>query len=246
MKKHFIWVLTVLLIGVVNPAQAVIIDWTSVVSNSNVPSASNALGDPDGVHASFYDTSRLPLYATFSGFGDGDSADYLMSGFAALLGISEATLANADFFTAEVNGGTSSTYESGLWEFSDGSNYLPLNFDSANPSDLEAVIAYGSININNYANFFGFTNPITPGHSWAFLLFDINGNSNINMASTNLSVRLTASNIGSGPADPDPDVMGRINSTPNHAVPELSSMFLFGMGLLGAGLIKRRNAVKIE
>lgn len=242
MKKYFMLALVVLLFGTVSSAQAITVDWASIVSDSNVASASSALGDPDGVHASFYDASKLPLYATYSGFGDGDSADYPMLGFAALLGVSEATLAKADFFTAEVNGGTSSTYESGLWEFTDGSNYLSANFDSANPGDLDAVIAYGTININNYANFFGFTNPITPDHNWAFLLFDVNGNSNINMASSNFNVRLTAANTGSGPTDPDPDVMGRINSIPN-SVPEPSSMFFLSFGLLAIGFLRRKSCI---
>ena len=209
--KHIACMIVMLLIGMVSRAEAVIVDWASMVSDSNVSSAASALNNPDGIHASFYDTSRLPLYATYSGFGEGDSIDYSTSSFAALLGVSEVNFAKADFFTAEVNGGrASSIYENGLWEFNDGSNHLSVNFDSANPGNSEAVIAYGSINIDDYANFFGFVNPITYNHNWAFLLFDIDGNSNIKIDSGNFSARLTASNAGVGPADPDPDVMGRI------------------------------------
>lgn len=239
MKKYIVWILTVLLVGIVSSAHAINIDWASVVSDSNVPSAASALNSPDGVHASFYDISGLPLYATYSGFGEGDNANYSTPGFAALLGVGEATLAKADFFTAEVNGGrASSIYENGLWEFIEGSNYLSVNFDSANPGASEAVIAYGSVNIDDYANFFGFINPITYHHNWAFLLFDVDGNSNVNMDSNNLSISLTASNIGVGPADPDPDVMGRIQSIPS-PIPEPSSLFIFGLGLLRLVLIKK-------
>ena len=195
--KYIVCMLIMLLIGMVSRAEAVIVDWASMVSDSNVSSAASALNSPDGIHASFYDTSRLPLYATYSRFGEDDSGDYPTSGFAALLGVSEITFAKADFFTAEVNGGrASSIYENGLWQFNDGSNQLSVNFDSANPGNSEAVIAYGSIDIDDYANFFGFINPITYNHNWAFLLFDIDGNSNINIDSSNFSVRLAASNIG--------------------------------------------------
>ena len=237
MKKLLFSILMLLLIGMTNSAEATIIDWASSVSNSNVPSAVNALGAPDGMHASFYDPAGGSLHATYSGFGAGSGIHYNTAGFASFLGVSETTLARADFFTAEVNGGTRpSIYENGLWEFSDGSNYLSVNFDSANPGDSDAVIGYGGISINNYANFFGFANPITPEHSWSFLLFDVDGHSNINVASDNFRVTLTAANTGIGPMDPDPDVMGRFAST----VPEPSSLLLLGLGGLLLKRAKRR------
>ena len=79
-------------------AEAVIIDWASVVSNANAVNADWALGRPDGMHATFGDSSRNPLYATYSGFGSGDSDDYNLSSFS-------VAVATADFFTAEFNGG---------------------------------------------------------------------------------------------------------------------------------------------
>ena len=57
-------------------------------------------------------------------------------------------------FTAEVNGGAPVLFmKMGYVQFNDGSNQLSVNFDSANPGNSEAVIAYGSIDIDDYANF---------------------------------------------------------------------------------------------
>ena len=90
-----------------------------------------------------------------------------------------------------------------------GSNQLSVNFDSTNLK-FRTVIAYGSIDIDDYANFSDLlTDPIIiTGHFYCLILMVIL----ILIDSSNFSVRLAASNIGVGPADPDPDVMGRIKS----------------------------------
>ena len=51
--KYIVCMLIMLLIGMVSRAEAVIVDWASMVSDSNVSSAASALNSPDGIHASF-------------------------------------------------------------------------------------------------------------------------------------------------------------------------------------------------
>lgn len=245
MKKAIVSIMAVLLIGLTSSAEAIIIDWASTFSNSNAINPQEALGKPDGYHAMFGDNSGFVRTATYSGFGLGDSIDYDTSGFAAFIGVNPATLAVADFITMEANGGTNTIFESSTGEFSDGVNVLSVFHDAANPDNTGPIIAFGSMSNQDYADYFGFYNYIVGESEWVYMLFDINGYSDVNTYSNSFSVTLSATDSGGG-TDPDPDVMGRINSIPNHPIPEPTTMLLLGPGLFGlAGFQRRKNGRKI-
>ena len=238
MGKVFILAFIVLLVMAVNSAQAVTIDWASSVYDSNALDANRVLGRPDGMHAMFGNNAGIIRTATYSGFGNGDSIEYSDITLANLLGTSNEILAKADFFTTEYSGAIG-PYESGTWLFSDGSNSFSLFFDSVYPDALAPTVTWGTITNSAYANYFGFTNTARDIGGWGYLLFDINGYSNVNVASPNFSVTLSATDNW-GPTSPDPDVMGRIQSIPN-PVPEPASILLFGIGGLAMAVLKKRK-----
>ncbi|MGK7925600.1 MAG: hypothetical protein AB4290_10200 [Spirulina sp.] len=194
------------------------LDWTSTLeSSTNVTDATNVLGAPDGSTARFL--SEFPTTGTFSGFGDGSISQTDSSSLATLLGISEATLSEADFIAFEHNGTANAAFESATWTFDDGSNSIQIFHDFNNPSTNNGIVALGNIANEDYADFFGFTNPF-PGGDNPFLLFDLDG---LDLASDDFTVTINAT--GSGNTSPDIDSMGIIV-----AVPEPSFVGVFSLG----------------
>ncbi len=187
------------------------IQWASTVFNTNVPTAGKVLGKPDGRIASFWDGNAATIEtATYSGFGSGANVNYNSAALAALLGISETTLAQADFISFEDNGAPGTDpYETSIWVFNDGTATLTVSHNYNNPVISGPIVGLGNVSTSDYANFFGFTDPFKEG-GIAYLLFDIDGNSDVNPFSPDFSATLNA--VGSDTDGPDPDVMGRIGS----------------------------------
>jgi len=235
MRKMFLCVMAVLLIGMTSSAEALVIDWASVYTPGNVLDGQNALGEPDATAARFGNNTGVTRIGTYSGFGLGDVGLYDALSLANLLEIPESIFQEADFLTIESNGPSNAPYEWGVWEFSDGINTYTIDF----PNDVTAVVASGNIDNDAYADYFGFTNHIGQGRNWAYLMFDVDGYSDVNVMSSQFSAKLTALDIG-GATDPEPDVMGRMQSIPK-PVPEPATMVLLASGLLGAGIFKRRK-----
>jgi len=203
-------------------AGIIALEWASALdSSSNVINPSNTLGAPDGSLAEF--GSGSPATATFSGFGNGSSTNTDSISLAALLGIPEATLSQADLITFEHNGTPNVPFESGTWTFDDGSSSIQIFHDFDNPMTGGGIVALGNITRGDYATFFGFTDPFSSGDI-PFLLFDLGG---LDLASNNFDVTIDSQGVGI--ASPDLDVLGII-------IPEPSSFTVSTIGMLICGV----------
>jgi len=209
------------------------------VPNTNVVNASNALGAPDGLHAGFHDNNGSATaneIGTYSGFGSGDINTYSSASLAALLGISQTQLSQGDLVAFERNGTPGYSFEGCDWVFDDGTNSATLSYTQGVPDPM--IVALGNISNGNYANFFGFTNSHGSTGDYAFILFDIDGNSAVNPFASNFSVSLSA--MGVAHTSPDPDAIGRWGVDP---VPAPGALLLGSLGLSFAGWrLRRKNA----
>jgi PEP-CTERM motif len=239
MHRFFAKAIAGLFVGLVSVnSWAVTIQWANTVSDSTLPMAfpaENALGLPDSTFAGFYDGDAATTeMATFGGFGAGDNVTYDTGSLAALLGVGESLLLQADFISFEVNGSVGLTFETSEWLFSDGTNSLTVAH-AIGGSPTGAITALGNVSFAAYDAFFG-TTSLSKGDT-AYILFDIDGNSLVDPLAPAFTAKLSA--IGSIATDsPDPDVMGRIlRASP---VPEPTTILLLGLGLVGLGFAKRR------
>lgn len=201
-------------------AKATQIDWASTVISSTVADASGGLGRPDTVEVSSLSVHQV---MTFGGFGAGQTDNFTTAALASFLGVSSTVLANADFIVFEHNGAPHIPFETSTWTFSDGVNQLVAPYSSGS-SASGPVSALGNISPSAYASFF--STSIIPSGDWAFILFDIDGSSSVNLSSSTFQVTMNGPGDTSGhPGSPDPDAFGRINSVPEGS--------LFAPALLG-------------
>jgi hypothetical protein len=205
------------------------------MSGGNLPpDAINSLGRPDGGH---FDRTLPDLDISWPEFG-GQNRNFNTSSGALgfLLGISETLLARADFIAFENNGVSGLTFESSTWIFSDGINSLTVNYafeaQAAGP-----ILAVGNISISDYAAFFGFTDPGNSG-DWAYILFEVDGVSNVDVLSPGFTTTLRATGL-SETDSPDLDALARIVT-----VAEPSMVALFGttfLSLITCWQLRRRQ-----
>lgn len=186
--------------------QTRLVSWAQKVLSGG-GNAPNALGVPD---AQTNTLGSMQLGA----FGGGRP----YPGLAALLGISEATLAEADVIAFDLNAGSpgeSGGFESSRWVFSDGINPpQTIDFDATRDwRIISGVVANGTISLGsaaesdrNYSRFFGITTG-TGGYV-SYVLFDLP--SSINPTSSTFSVKV-GSLTGAGEGTPDVDTIGVLN-----------------------------------
>jgi len=225
--------------GSVN-AMTATIGWADTVSNSNISAAADALGQPDGTLVGFFDGSGSTTEtATYTGFGSQSNYDAISLG--SLLGVTDSVLGASDVVAFEYNGSNFSTnlFETSTWIFDDGSNSTQATYVfNTTPSDPH-ISAVGTISNGLYADFFGFANPFGNTGNYAFILFDIDGQSTVDPFAPGFSITLNAT--GSDAIDsPDIDALGVLSASP---VPVPPAVWLFSSGLLGLiGIARKKSA----
>lgn len=228
-----------LFVGIGVPLRAdIVLEWaTNLDAASGVSNPENALEAPDDLVAGF---EGEPCEATYSGFRVGNVFSIDLPSLATFLGVTEETLAEADFITFERNGTAGQPFESGMWTFDDGTTSFAVYHDYDNPGEAEDVIAFGNVTREECAGFFGF--PYTPADGdFAYLVIKLNA-SGLDLFSPNLSVTLTAGG-GTGGESPEPDCMAFLRWTP---IPTVSEWGIAVMALLvltaGTVVFVRRRA----
>jgi len=182
--------------------------WAGKILDTNSPEVStadrpqNTLGPPD-------------IFSVGLGSADefvkvGDFRGGFHPGLAALLGVSESTLARADIIAFEDNGfspAPSGGFESSHWVFSDGTSTFGVDFNenTVPPTSIPGVVASGSVNGASYKAFFGITPPF-PQTVISFLLFELPPT--IDTTSPAFSVKVSGGFPSEGEAAPDPDAIG--------------------------------------
>jgi hypothetical protein len=165
-----------------------------------------ALGAPDFLSNALQDVNEsVEEFVKVGDFRGG-----FHPGLAALLGVSESTLARADIIAFEDNGfapAPSGGFESSHWVFSDGVSSFAVDFNenTVPATSIPGVVANGSVSGASYKAFFGITPPF-PQTVVSYLLFDLPPT--INTASSAFSVRVTGGLPGEGEGAPDVDAIG--------------------------------------
>ena len=221
---------------------AATIGWADTVTSTNLATASNVLGQPDGVLTGFNDNNGTTTEnATYAGFSN--TISYDTNDLAALLGVSSSVLNASDVIAFEFNGSASANnnFETSDWVFNDGSNSVSASyvFNTA-PAD-PLITTVGIVSSSAYANFFNFTNPFGSGNI-AFILFDIDGQSIVDPFASSFSISLNATGSGSGFVDsPDVDALGVLQASPV-PLPPAALLFISGlMGLMGVKFKKQQG-----
>jgi len=237
----FLVVWVVVVFGWSSGASAGLIDlqWASSisdVSHSNFyADPANALGKPDGLGAGFFDSTAAIESATYGAFGAGEESAFDSSALSGFLGVSESLLLDADFIAFEFNGTSGDSFETGEWEFSDGTSSVVVSH-VVNTPPSGAISSLGNISQSAYDTFFSLGDypPLSPIGEWTFILFDIDGNSSVNPYTVNFSAKLSTDGVAVL-ATPDPDAMARLG-----AIPEPSTALLLGIGLSALAATRRR------